>query len=347
MENENIKNFFSKDEETCLSRLNYSQKGDEIIIAYPENEKEEEQAGNAMAYNAYVAIDNATFRKARIFQNRAIRLEPQDLNSDQVLEDWKSKENRTVRWNRKKFTLNEVDRLKEGKNLDYGYINERYNPLKKIADMQLAAANFLQTVTPRSEVNYYKYQNGKPVGVDSYLCTKRYEFMQLKKKIINTENRERSVEAKSPELLTVWDIVNTLPKNEQALSPEKDINIRCKWNKYDRDELADLKDGKVLNDTAIEERRQKYLQSNHYFVPAFDAGNDVRDGTKPYVECWVHKDTEQLVFSKDVRLSLEQVTALQQKGRVKQPNEIPGLKMGEEKQQVVNVVKRPQQGMQR
>lgn len=355
MENENTKNYFAKDESTCLDRLNYSKKGDEIIIAYPKAAQENEPAEKSMAYDAYIAIDTAKFRKARIFQNRSIRLENTDLNSTDVLETWKSHEDRTVRWNRKKFKFNEVDHLLEGKNLDYEFVNKRYNPMKRIADMQLSAANFLQTITPNAEVNYYKFRDGKQVGVDSYLCTKTYEFIQLKKKITNTETKERTVEMASPKRFSVWEVVNTLPKSENTLSPENDINIRCKWNKYNWEETKSLMQGEILNDTAIEDRRQKYLQSDHYFVPDhFGSVHDVREGVKPYVECWVHKENKELVFQRHAELLPEKAHDLQLNGQIKQPNEIPGVKLTPEKQQAVpekqqtiNVVKHPQQGMQR
>lgn len=348
MENENTKNYFAKDESTCLERLNYSQKGDEVIIAYPKTTQGNEPADKALGYDAYIAVDTAKFRKARIFKNQTIRVEDKDLTSADVLETWKNRENRTVRWNRKKFKVNEVDQLLEGKNLDYKFVNERYNPMKRIADMQLSAANFLQTVTPNAEINYYKFRDGKQVGVDSYLCIKPYVFLQLKKKITDTKTKERTVEMASPKKFSVWEIVNTLPKSENTLSPDRDINIRCKWNKFDWEETQSIEKGAVLSDTAIEDRRQKYLQSDHYYIPDhFGSVHDVREGVKPYVECWVHKETKELLFQKNVGLVPEKAHELQINGQIKQPNEIPGVKLTPEKQQTVNVVKRQQQGMER
>ena len=342
-ENTNVKDYWAKDEVTTLQRLMHSTRGDEIVVA----NQEERDGKSVKKYKTYIVTDENTFRQAIVTPKEVegkrtltLKLSGNTLNSTLLNQTIQKTPDKQVFWNRKKFLPNEIAALEQGKTIkNYENIIKEYNPKKRIADMQLSVAGFLQTVSPRSEFNYYKYKDGKVNGIDSYLCTKPYEFVKLRKKIVNTETKEREVSASLDKKFTVWDIVNTLPKDERELSPNRDINVRCRWNKYEKGEMEQLEKGESLNDSLIEERRKQYLRSNHYYVEKLNQ-KEQENGVKAYAECWVDKETEKLLRVKDVTLSPEKVAQYNKENRIKIAEEIPEYKQKLQEQQKVNVPQR-------
>lgn len=335
------KNMWAKDDDTCLKRLNHSVKGDEVVVRH----SEEKDGKTVNRYTNYVAVGDGTFKKAQVSAKKygdkvslSMKLEGEALTADDVLKAMPPAENRQVFWNRKKLLSKEVDSLEAGKTMtNYGAISKEYNPKKRIADMQLSVAAFLQTVSPNAEINYYKYSDGKKSGIDTYLCTNKYEFVRLNKEIVKEEPKERLVKADNSRKYSVWDIVNTLPKQERQLSPNRDIDLKCRWNKYNQEEVARLLKGESLNDTEIEQRRKDYLRSHHYFVPK-PMENGVLDGTKLYTECWVDKETGELLRVRNRKFTIEKSNELLHAGQIKMAKDIPAYY---EKLSQINIVKHP------
>lgn len=336
------KNMWAKDDATCLQRLNHSVKGDEVVVRH----SEEKDGKTVNRYMTYVAVGDGIFKKAQVSAKKygenvslAMKLDGNVMSADEVLHAMPPADNRQVFWNRKKLLGKEVDSLEAGKTMtNYGSISKEYNPKKRIADMQLSVAAFLQTVSPNAEINYYKYNNGKRSGIDTYLCTQKYEFIRLNKELVREEPKQRMVSADASRKFTVWDIVNTLPKQERQLSPNRDIDIKCRWNKYNDEEVTRLKNGEKLDDTEIEKRRQIYLHSNHYFIPKPMESSLSEDGNRLFTECWVDKENGKLVLTRERKFSQEKSEKLQKAGLVKTAREVPAYY---EKISKTNIIKHP------
>lgn len=341
---------------TNEQRLAISSKGDELVLGYFKPDAENANMPQKMHYKTYIAIDNGVFRKAKILKDAKsngnqlrLKVDSQNMSKEQVLAEWNKLGEETVPfWNRKKFISHEVNELVNGKTLqNYHEVCKNYNPKKRIADMQLICAAALQSITPNTEVNYYKHKNGKWAGVDSYICIGNYEFLPLERRNMNVGGtKERFVMANTKKKMTVWDIVNTLPKHENELSPTNDIKIRYKWNKYREDEVETLKRGDLVNETEIEDRRKRYLTSNHYFVPQAEKSED--ENKKVFLECWVDKETgEKLLYMQKVELDQNRIEKYQNADRIKRVEEIPGLEQKKEEVKTVTVPKRANNGMSR
>ena len=299
MSEEIIKDFWGKNEDTNNRRVDNSKPGDEIVII----SKDE---NNKLNKRTFVNVEDGIFLEVRVvngpdFENGQKQIEP--INKTIYPDEMKflvnsSKEN-MVYWHRKVFTKGEAFDIGQGKIIkNYDAIKREYYPQKLLADMKLNTVTFLLTATPRSEINYYKYKDGKQAGIDSYICTQPFKFRKLKKRKLSEENREVTIAGNT--LYEAWDIMATLPRKENELSPMKDINIRIKWNKYNTQEMTDLLDGKGLNDILIEERRRKYLTSDHRYVKNTENSDE-------YTEYWIDKTSKEIVLQKNRTLTNEQV----------------------------------------
>lgn len=290
MSTEYEKDFWGKNKETNKQRLDKSQSGDEIVVT----QKDE---NNRLNKRTFITGDADCFREVEVLcgpgkEQKQIRGIGSIRDAEDMEKIVNSSTDNLVYWHRKVFTKEEAEAvvLNDKTITNYDAIKKEYYPQKMIEDMKLATAAFLMTVTPKAEINYYKYKDGKWAGIDSYICTEQYKFMKLKKRKLSEDTRE--VTLLGNKTYDVWEIVNTLPRKVNELSPMKDINIRCKWNKYNEKELQTLLAQQPLNDIAIENRRQKYLTSNQYFVAK-------NVDTKEYTEYWVDKKSNEIVFQKD------------------------------------------------
>ena len=288
---------WDKKKKICMQRIENSKEGDEIVIV-PKNEQ-----GEKLPKKTFICVDDNTFCEGKIFigqdNQKQLKMESEEMDSAKLYDEVTSSNTNEIYWNRGKFTEDEITHLYSDQVIvNYDKINQEYDPQKQIADMQLEIASFLQSVTPRSEVNYYKYRDGKEAGIDSYLCTDKYQFVRLEKK---KENGHRMVNAYPDRTFSVWEIVNTLPKNEQTLSPQKDIRVRCKWSKFGTKDMAQLMEGKALDDVLIEKRRMQYLTTNHLYV-------EKDKDSKTFTEYWVDKKTQEVVNQRDRVLTDEAIS---------------------------------------
>lgn len=296
---------WDKKKEICKQRIDHSVEGDEIVIV-PKNEQ-----GEQLPKKTFICIEPNSFCEANIFvgpdDKKQLKLDVENVTGEMLHKQMTAEKTNEVFWNRGKFTTDEVTHLYHDQVItNYDKINEEYDPKKQIADMQLEIASFLQSVTPRSEVNYYKYKDGKEAGIDTYLCKDKYQFVRLEKK---KENGHRIVNAYPDRTFSVWEIVNTLPKNPQELSPLKDIRVRCKWSKYGTKDMAQLLEGKSLDDGLIEKRRMQYLTTNHLYV-------EKDKDSKTFTEYWVDKKTNEVVNQRDRTLSDEAISKYTKENKI-------------------------------
>ena len=296
---------WDKKKKLCMQRIEHSKEGDEIVIV-PKNDR-----GEKLSTKTYICIDDDCFCEGKIFvgpdDKKQLKLGAENIDSALLYDEVTSSNTNEIFWNRGKFTEEEITHLYKDKVIvNYDKINQEYNPKKQIADMQLEIASFLQSVTPRSEVNYYKYKEGKEAGIDSYLCVDQYQFVRLEKK---KENGHRMVHAYPERKFSVWEIVNTLPKNEEALSPMRDIRVRCKWGKFGTKDMVQLLEGKSLDDGLIEKRRLQYMTTNHVYV-------EKDKDSKTFTEYWVDKKTKEVVNQRDRILSDDTISKYIKEGKI-------------------------------
>ena len=307
------KDIWGKAEETNQQRLAASEPGDEIVISrLDENKKQVKQT--------FVNITKNYFKEVQVLcgpheEQKQIKAVGKILHDEDLLAKMKESKENLVYWHRRVFTKEEAENLDNGFTIkNYDAIKKEYIPRKMIEDMKLASASLLLSATPCSEINYYKYRNGNINGIDSYVCVDSCEFMKLKKRKNAESTREVSVIPDKK--YTVWEIVNTLPKNATQLSPLKDINIRCKWNKFNKSELESLLEGKALNDEEIEKRRLMYINSKHVFV-------EKNPEEKQFTEYWIDKKTNDVVLTRDRTLSDEKIAKCEKNNQIVKEDAIP------------------------
>lgn len=307
------KDIWAKNRETNLKRLEMSEPGDEIVISrLDENRKQIKET--------YVNITKNYFKEVQVHcgpneEQKQIKVVGDILHNEDMLNRMESNTGNLVYWHRRVFTKEEAEQLDDGRVIrNYDAIKKEYIPRKMIEDMKLSSAALLLSASPCSEINYYKYKNGNGNGIDSYICTSPYEFVKLRKR--KTAENGREVYAMTDKKYTVWDIINTLPKSENQLSPLKDINIRCKWNKFNESEKESLLRGEALDDIAIEERRRKYIQSKQVYVE-----KDPEE--KKYKEYWIDKKTQEVVLERDRVLTDEKIAKFQKAHLIVKEEDIP------------------------
>ena len=343
MSEEIIKDFWGKNEDTNNRRVDSSKPGDEIVII----SKDE---NNKLNKRTFINVVDGNFVEVRVvngpdFKGGQKQIEPININKTILFNEMKSlvnssKEN-MVYWHRKVFTEDEAYDIGQGKIIkNYDAIKKEYYPQKMLADMKLTTAAFLLTATPRSEINYYKYKDGNQSGIDSYICTQSFKFRKLRKRKLSEENREVTIVGN--QLYEVWDIMATLPRKETELSPMKDINIRIKWNKYNIQEMNDLLHGKSLNDILIEERRRKYLTTDHRYVKNDENSNE-------YTEYWIDKTSKEIVLQKNRELTDEMVEKYAKNQLIISKEQLDSIvkKPEQEKAKPIGIKRNLEKGMER
>lgn len=289
--------------------VNASIRGDEIVIA-------RYKAGKPAGLASYIARGNDRFSPLTIEnrpdggQNAFIREGTASINGAVLLSKIEKNEDQIDSrpfWNRRKFKDEEVTKLEQGKVLsDYKEITREYNPMKILANQKNVVMNALQKASVGTEIVYQRYYNGRPSGLDSYVCTERGKFSKIYRRW--DENHEnRMIWTKSGSYDTGM-ILDTMPTTMNALPANGNVDIKEKRNKYTRDEVRQMtKENMILNDTEIEARRRMWLRTDKVY-------EQVHGSDRQVIEYWKDKISGKTLHTRELYLTEEAIQKIKDRG---------------------------------
>lgn len=318
------------DNELIREGIKNSLPGDEIVI------ESKNEAGREV--KTYMALGEEDFKKSIISpvdeKKKSIRIGQYVLKGSEIIKEIAvAGPSAKVYWNRRKFTMDEVEQLKDGATLNnYQEICEAYKPMKQVEDYKVKVMKQLRMAKRGDEIIRYKYNKGERAGMETYVCIGKDEVgkNRYREVVKDTLDGMRIVAMNSRQRmdLTEEEIIRRIPDKAEYLAPANEIEIQTKGNKYSRQDIEKMLDGNALNDEELEKKRDEWKHSVKRY--------EKKEGTQDmYKVNWYNRESGELI--RQTELPYSQITKLEEKGYIQpeiQEHKVRGIHRRESSQQM-------------